>query len=333
MNINNKKLDINKLGFCMITPDAFIRKKEDELLKFLIDKGFSFLDFKFNYVNEQIIEEIYKYTYLEKIEEHKKTHWWLTKKPYNENTALGLVVYLPNIPKGFASVSEYIKSFKGPSDFTNRQEGSVRKIFDSFSKTLALFHSSDNTISMEREANLFFGCDIIQKININKTFSMNYISESLQNNFEEKDINPIHALYLLKLRIAYFIDKNINKSIFWETHGNCLIKSYRATLNLFQTCLNYDKCYEILDSIETKERIILLAQKNDIICDNAEIDDVFIKGLLIKLIEFLKMLSDTKKIRCDDLFEFISIVRFSGIKLTRWEEILILNLLFFRSDI
>ena len=63
---------------------------------------------------------------------------------------------------------KYIKSFKGPSDFTNRQEGSVRKIFDSFSKTLALFHSSDNTISMEREANLFFGCDIIQKININK---------------------------------------------------------------------------------------------------------------------------------------------------------------------
>ena len=66
MNINNKKLDINKLGFCMITPDAFIRKKEDELLKFLIDKGFSFLDFKFNYVNEQIIEEIYKYTYFQK---------------------------------------------------------------------------------------------------------------------------------------------------------------------------------------------------------------------------------------------------------------------------
>lgn len=310
--------------FCMITPDALIQKKENLILKQLVDSDIIIEDFEIKYLTDKEIEEIYKITYLEKVESKRQTHWWLTKKVYCDNPAIGLVVSCKKYPSNFSNIYEYINYIKGSNNIKEVASDNIRKKNGVYFKTLALFHSSDSITAHKRESKIFFKRDKIK----NKEFNINDVSEALQN-YDYTKYNPFFALACLKLKILYYLEKKIKYEIGCNLFLTKYFKVFNEEKEFFSKSndirnqkdaleKNYEICKSIKDTFES------LSVNND---QNYKLQyDYFSLNNLGQILGALCNYKEYNNLNFDYILQILEI---NHIPISKWEIILIENLLYF----
>ncbi|GAB6991973.1 nucleoside-diphosphate kinase [Paenibacillus pini] len=323
--------------FAMITPDALIRGKTEEVIDYLLDKNIQIKNFLIKKLSEREIEEVYKLTYLEKVESFKRTHWWLTKETYAHYPAILLLLETNNLPDGYDNLPLYIKSFKGKSDpYRNDEHNSLRYRIGSLSKTLALFHSSDDLSSSERESSIFFNKGFLNKGNIHAIYSKEYILESLQfTDYQETSLYD--SLYKIKKRVLYKLNYYLESSSnnIWSNIHNQLVNLYdqieaNTNMNFIEQHMYYKKFLEEEKKIMySNQAIVIEIIQKLLIHEKGNIEnEIFLKELY-SLYIILLTLSDFENFPKVDFEELEVISSSQNIYITTWEKILLKNLLFF----
>ncbi|MEU5464740.1 nucleoside-diphosphate kinase [Streptomyces althioticus] len=139
------------LGFMIITPDAVHRGRHLEVLDTLRRAGFQLLAHRSLKLRDDHIEELYKYGLRKKIMDNRRTHWFLTRKGLGFGVSVGLLLRHPE-----PGACERLLALKGASDPSAAAADSIRGAVRSYSKILALVHSSDDAPAVMRECLLFF---------------------------------------------------------------------------------------------------------------------------------------------------------------------------------
>jgi nucleoside diphosphate kinase len=341
---------LKHICFCMLTPDTILRYLDEDILNYLSEKGIQILDFKIKYLSEKGIEEIYKYGFTEKILTRQKTHWWLTRKSYTLAPAIGLLVYVENLPNGFSNAYQYILSLKGKSiPANNTIKSSVRYQYKSISKTLALFHSSDDFISIIRESKLFFAWDriagVINKAAVGKVSDCPILTKCL---FNVKDTNAsgFEMLFRLKVRILNNIQYTLNRNGGCFSFYDALENLYEEALEKLESAENYKLGKEVMRNYLSLEReqyaageiekiIQKLQEKSDIEVKKSinEFFEVKISiGDFISLLYVLLIFSDEKNFVDIDFDEIAEVLKANDIFLPEWEKLVIENFIFFYGD-
>lgn len=346
----SKLKSLKHICFCMLTPDTIIRYLDGKVLEYLSQKGIQIIDFKIKYLSEKGIEEIYKYGFTEKILTRQKTHWWLTRKSYLLAPAIGLLVYVENLPDGFSTAYQYILSLKGKSvPASNTVQDSIRYQYKSISKTLALFHSSDNFIGIIRESRLFFSWDrIVDAINRAADGKVSNCPLLLKCIFNVKDTNAsgFEMVFRLKIRILNNVQYTLNRNGGGVSFYDVLECIYEEALKKLETADNYKMGKEIMRNYLSLEREQFADREiNEIIKAQQKIYGMEIKksideyleekirlGDFISLLYVLLMFSDEKNFASIDFGEIAQILKSNDIFMPDWEMLVVENFLFFYGD-
>ena len=322
--------------FCMITPDAIIRGKVAAILQILYNCNIKVVDFSIKYLSDEDIEEIYKTTYSQKILQKQKTHWWLTKRSYSIAPAIGLIVYMENIPPAEDSIYSYIKRLKGQSIPERNHQNTIRGSLHSCSKTLALFHSSDDYSCACREHKMFFRDGVIDKL-LSKDkpyiYDLDYICNSILDD-STTDISAYVAFYRYKVRILLYIDKLIPQNSRWSTIFDVLYRLYiKGIFSVRDVSIVEEKSFYV--NLFMRENKIwenhiqgnLIATFRFSIPETA--DGAYKQLYLIGMMEILYKFSIPHLFPSLNVDEIVTYFSDAHIYLTQWEKLLIENLLFF----
>ena len=343
---NSYSNNLRFVGFCMITPDAVVRHLVTDILSYLESFGFVVGDFQVKYLSEEDIEEVYKVGFTHKILNHRKTHWWLSRKSYSIAPAIGMLVYTNRLPVDYPLATDYLLHFKGGSlPISNYNTESVRYRLGSISKTLALFHSSDNPFEVVREATMFFSWDRIRHVlemvetdNVSKSSLL--CQAMLQPN--TANISGFEALYYVKARmlatsihylglhklnfiwLSSLLDqcsdtiKMLSESKEYRRSKQIVEDSSRLEQSLFQDD-DITKVYEAISNISLNTKDIpkweMYEQKSNLFS-------------LLKLV-FSLVQYEYRNINFKDMF---NILMANNIYLTQWESICIENIMYFYED-
>lgn len=145
------------LAFAIVTPDAVMRGIHLDVLRYIEKAGFRLLAHRPKYLTDSDVEYLYKCGMLQKVFTGAQTHWHITRKGFRMDVAIGVLL----AARGAGAVKR-LRNLKGKSNPFDCRVQSIRGHFRSFSKTLALLHSSDDQESMRREARLFFSDEVVE---------------------------------------------------------------------------------------------------------------------------------------------------------------------------
>ncbi|MBQ3107472.1 MAG: hypothetical protein IJC68_02530 [Firmicutes bacterium] len=139
---------LEKVCFCMITPDAMLQGDWSNILRYLDEKGFRFLGCQIKqHFREWEKEEVYRYN----LNEGHAT-WWFNKEVFSLGPTLGLLVYRED----GANVFEEIHKLKGDANPRKASRETIRGRFKAVNTAMNIFHSSDDPVASYREARVFF---------------------------------------------------------------------------------------------------------------------------------------------------------------------------------
>ncbi|RSM50889.1 hypothetical protein DMA12_01745 [Amycolatopsis balhimycina DSM 5908] len=195
----------DQLAFMIVTPDAVHRGLHTDILTKVHIAGFRILAHRTRDLRDSDIEELYKDGLRAKILDHRRTHWYLTRKGLGLGTSLGLLLHHPD-----GDACERLLRLKGASKPADAAPGSVRGSLGSYSKILALMHSSDTPAAVLRECLLYFTTG-----QVHDTLSLlaghaepqgtpiSFVAEALSPTTPEDD--PFAVLYALKIRVSHVL--------------------------------------------------------------------------------------------------------------------------------
>ncbi|WP_211769136.1 nucleoside-diphosphate kinase [Kutzneria sp. CA-103260] len=192
-----------RLAFMIVTPDAVHRGLHADTLTKVHNAGFRVLAHQTRNLRDSDIEELYKDGLRAKILENRRTHWYLTRKGLGFGTSLGLLLHHPD-----GDACERLLRLKGASKPAEATPDSVRGSLGSYSKILALMHSSDTPPAVLRECLLYFTAEQVRgalsQLAEHPTPQGTPISllvEALSPTTSYDD--PFTVLYALKIRISH----------------------------------------------------------------------------------------------------------------------------------
>jgi nucleoside diphosphate kinase len=193
----------DQLAFMIITPDAVHRDLQTDVLTEVNNAGFRVLAHQTRNLRDRDIEELYKDGLRSKIMDNRRTHWYLTRKGLGFGTSLGLLLHHPD-----GDACERLLRLKGASKPADATPNSVRGSLGSYSKILALMHSSDTPAAVLRECLLYFTTEQVRGA-LSRLAGcpgppgtpVSLLAEVLSPTTQKDD--PFAVLYALKIRISH----------------------------------------------------------------------------------------------------------------------------------
>jgi nucleoside diphosphate kinase len=193
----------DRLAFMIITPDAVHRDLQTDVLTEVHNAGFRVLAHQTRNLRDSDIEELYKDGLRSKIMDNRRTHWYLTRKGLGFGTSLGLLLHHPD-----GDACQRLLRLKGASKPADATPDSVRGSLGSYSKILALMHSSDTTAAVLRECLLYFTAgqvrDAVSQLDRHPAppgTPVWLLAEVLSPTTKKDD--PFAVLYAVKIRISH----------------------------------------------------------------------------------------------------------------------------------
>lgn len=193
----------DQLAFMIVTPDAVHRGKHADVLAEVHDAGFRIVAHRTRNLRDSDIEELYKYGLRTKILDHRRTHWHLTRKGLGMGTSLGLLLQHPD-----GEACGRLLRLKGASQPADAAPNSIRGSLRSYSKILALMHSSDTAPAVLRECLLYFTPGQVSDTLSHLVAStaplgtpIGLVAEALSPTAPDDD--PFVVLYAVKTRISH----------------------------------------------------------------------------------------------------------------------------------
>lgn len=184
-------LQKKNIAFIVIGPDAIQRGLVSDLIEYYTQQHKALIiGARFKYLSDYELELFYRYTFRERIIKDYVSYWWLINRGYNGFPCLALMLYCEEYDE--ETFCETILRYKGshtvkcaPVDET------VRDRFGGIGPILSVVHSSDDFISLQREALLFFSTSELELVFSNKCTYVSpdnikiMIKPLLQDNFEK----------------------------------------------------------------------------------------------------------------------------------------------------
>lgn len=290
---------LKHIAFVIITPDSIKRGIESEVIDFILSKTRAQVcSARVKHLSDRDIEELYKYTFRQKIIDHKVTFWWLMQRSFQLSPCMALLLYCDKHEEEY--FCETVLNLKGSFSVQCKPvEDTVRKHFSSLSRILAIIHSSDDILNLMREALIFFNendfADIINKPLINGI--KNNVLQLLEGNgrVPESSAETVERL-IARIKATIDIKYPALKDI-----SECLLK-----------LKNKDNIEQSLISLENS----MIKLK--------EISEHEILSMVMKVV--LSLFGKNSGIPIEQIG---TILRWGNIYLTDWEEIVLQNYLFF----
>ena len=150
---------LDHTAFVIVRPDALAMGHEINLINEFAEHGLYVVGFKYQYVDERQMEELYRYTQHQMLENQMRPLWWMTREMYRISPTL-LLLLGGHFNRGlFASCSEFVESLKGPSNPALTEPNHIRYRYRSLNVVLCTIHSSDDPKQMLRESRIFFSAE------------------------------------------------------------------------------------------------------------------------------------------------------------------------------
>ncbi|OAB44750.1 nucleoside-diphosphate kinase [Paenibacillus glacialis] len=149
------RANMKHVAFAIIRPDAIERGFEKDILDDLASSGLFVIGFKYQFVNERQMEEVYRYTQHRMLDNQMRPLWWMTREMYRISPAL-LLLLGGKLPDEFEDLALYLESLKGSSNPAMTQPHHLRYKYQSMNVVLCTIHSSDDHLQSLRESRIFF---------------------------------------------------------------------------------------------------------------------------------------------------------------------------------
>ncbi|MFE0420121.1 nucleoside-diphosphate kinase [Streptomyces tendae] len=192
------------IAFAIVTPDAVHRGQHPAVLRALRGAGFQLIAHRSLKLRDDQIEELYKYGVRKKIVDHRRTHWFLTRKGLGFGVSVGMLLHHPQ-----PGACQRLLVLKGDSDPGRATATSVRGAVRSYSKILAVMHSSDDPAAVMRESLLYFTRQEVEDaIGTKARDSPNDdIWEAVTETLSTTDVSadPMEIFWAVKLRVAHVL--------------------------------------------------------------------------------------------------------------------------------
>jgi hypothetical protein len=253
--IDEEKKVLDEITLAIFGPEVVLGLEYRRMLREIYDTGMFVVDFLISLVNEEQIELLYKYhipdsllstPQLKEIQSEIKSYapflktvpvrnWRLLSRRYELGPSIIAIVRKPG-----ESAAAALKRLKGPSDPADMESDYLRSSMDN--PCFCRIHSADDTVSVLREAQIFFGAqrvrDAIRKDRgISCERLVEVIDASVPNSQEFR--SPI-VFFQIKLRLLYLSRANLGP--LENLYKSYLLKMSAATrgpelLQLFTQCI------------------------------------------------------------------------------------------------
>ncbi|MCX4911666.1 nucleoside-diphosphate kinase [Streptomyces sp. NBC_00878] len=322
------------IAFMIITPDAVHRGRHVEILEAIRDAGFVVLAHRAKYLRDNDIEELYKDGLRKKVLDHRTTHWYLTRKGLGMGASLGLLLHHPE-----AGACSRLLALKGVSHPAQAAPESLRGALRSYSKILALLHSSDGPTAVLRESLLYFTptqlhsmLEQLAEDNRPEGIPVSIMTEILSPTTPDDD--PVTVLYALKARVVHTLlahpitPAELRPALYAQLDT---IRAARTsvcrgktpwTLRLVAAATELEREHKLLNGS-------LLAQSITVPMSAAEAGEALEWLVWTRLALTIRQLADHDRFPSLDADQLIQALRAGHVHLTSWEALLLENLLFF----
>ncbi|WP_328472967.1 nucleoside-diphosphate kinase [Streptomyces sp. NBC_00448] len=328
-------LAADQLAFMIITPDAVHRGKHADILAHVHDAGFRIRAHRTRNLRDSDIEELYKYGLRAKILDHQRTHWHLTRKGLSMGTSLGLLLQHPD-----GAACERLLRLKGASKPADAAPDSIRGGLRSYSKILALVHSSDDSAAALRECLLYFSprqlLDVLPQYVTSPSprgKHLSYVAEALSPTTAEDD--PLTVLYALKTRISHAIASH---PLAAAPAAQQLLREHLAELRTTRDRLrdgvaSWRSQVRVVSRALEREHVLLTDDR--LACCPESFPSVTGPKEDLERLAWHRLLLTARQLADQQCFEELDMnqveaaVRAAHVHLTPWEALLVENLLFF----
>lgn len=324
----------DQLTFMIVTPDAVHRGLHEKVLTEVHNAGFRVLVHRTRNLRDSEIEELYKDGLRAKIMDNRRTHWYLTRKGLGLGTSLGLLLAHPE-----GDACERLLRLKGDSKPADATPDSVRGSLGSYSKILALMHSSDNPAAVLRECLLYFTAQQVQDALSRfveqpdpQGTPVALLVEALSPTAPNDD--PFAVLYAVKIRIAHALAAHPLTA----TELQPLLGQHLSGLRAMRTTLRADRLpwssrtAVVSHELEREHKLLIeskLAQSLRQALDAVSPVESLEQLIWHRLALTAEQLAAQQGFAQLDMDQVTAALRAAHVHLTSWEALLLENLLFF----
>ncbi|WP_030434532.1 nucleoside-diphosphate kinase [Actinoplanes subtropicus] len=319
----------DQVAFMIVTPDAIHRGLHEQVVDRVTRAGFRVLAWRVKYLGDDEIEELYKYGYRRKVFDNQRTHWFLTRRGLGFGASLALLLHHPD-----GDAPGRLARLKGASQPREASPQSIRGELRSFSKILALMHSSDDGVGVLRESLLYFGKSEVRaavgRIAGGPAPGDDPITAALDAiRPSAADDDPFAIFLTVKLRATRMLENHPVSPP--ETRRACraIADGLRAALDRLARESGIGPREKVVQEVLAAERDVLEGLSAPFAPSGPE-DPYGLRGLLWwRLLTLLRTLSRGDGFAGLDGDELERELRGCGIGLSDWEALAIQNLLFF----
>jgi nucleoside diphosphate kinase len=208
---------LEEISLAIFGPEVILGLEYHEILKEIYDSGMFVVDFIVGLLNEEQIELLYKYhvpdsllstsrlknispgieDYAYLLKSVPVRNWRLLRRRFELGPSLVAILRKPG-----ESAAGVLKALKGPSDPADVEPDYLRSSMDN--PCFCRVHSSDDTVSTVREAQIFFGAQRLRESLQNAGVSYERLIEILDVNVPDPHEfrSPVPFLRI-KLRLLY----------------------------------------------------------------------------------------------------------------------------------
>lgn len=265
---------LSQITFAIFGPEVILGFEYAEMLKQIYAAGLFVVDFRIGVLNEEEIESLYKYhvpdSLLSALEERATgndsafllksvpvRNWRLLRRRY----ALGpSLVAMLRKPGGSASAA--LGALKGPSDAVDLESGYLRSGNDN--PCFCGIHSSDDSVSVVREAKIFFGEQRLREaIRREKGFSCSDLIEVLDAFAPDpREFRSSVVFVKVKSRLRYMSQSAPQElqTIYQDCLSKMLITRYAPELlRLLTQCIDEERqCFKERSGHPVDEAVAIL---------------------------------------------------------------------------
>jgi|GEM_PF-1808616 len=206
-----KQEQLQKYAFMIITPDAIQRGLVPNIMDFLRKK----IVFNIKLLNTcrisiRQLELLYKYAFKRMFINGELVYWWLLQESWSVGPCAVMLIHSENCDD--KPLIESLLELKG--SYAEKDQMTVRSVFESTSMIMNIIHSSDDPYNMIREASIFFNeFDLYNAIDNPESSEIEF--DILNNQFLLTDhhstVNDI--INVVRLRTYATISMNLKYSL------------------------------------------------------------------------------------------------------------------------
>lgn len=326
----SKRHLLKQISFVIIRPDALARGYERQLLEDFANNGLFVVGFKYVFVDERQMEELYRYTQHKMLENQMRPLWWMTREMYRTSPALLLLLAGP-FPDEFADCSLFVESLKGPSNPTLTKPEHLRYRYRSMNVVLCTIHSSDDTEQSVRESRIFFSqrefMSALEHVPVTlegrKPGPHHYLEKAVDRWYgrTRRPGSFFEILGIMKIRIlAHLLGcPGLNVEVLRELYDDVL----EIALQRLPYVEESEKIHQLLDR---ELEILRIIEKNMKIQANLEMESTLSEMEMndrFLLLEALRMLADYKSFENVSFIQFREIIRRNLVVMDDWESLVL----------